>query len=557
MSKKCLLVLPMTVLATTVLVAQDSVTVNVNASERQGRFRPVWAWVGHDEPNYTYSEEGRELLKELSELSPYSVHDRAHFLLTTGDGTPALKWGSTNAYTLDAAGHPVYNWDIMDKIFDTYKATNTTPFVEIGFMPKALSPNPEPYEPHWPQRPYNTGWSYPPKDYKAWSDLIYLWVRHMVDRYGAQEVAKWEWEVWNEPDGGYWHGTVDDYCKLYDYTADAVKRALPGAHVGGPAVTDPGGERAANFLHSFLDHCANGKNYVTGKPGAPLDFISFHAKGRASLLDGHVELNIGNHLRDIDRGFAIIEGFPTLRALPVVLSESDPEGCAACDATSHPQNGYRLGSQYASYGADLLSGTLALAQRHHINLEGAITWAFTFPGEPIFAGFRAFTTHDIDLPLLNLYRMLGLMEGERVAASSTGALNLDDVLQSSVRTEPNVNVLATRGERTANVLVWNYHDDLLPAPEAEVDLTVQGVPKEAARVLVEHFRVGQDHSNSHTAWQAMGSPQNPSPEQYEHLKAAGQLQLLESPQWVPVEGSAIHLTFTEPRQGLSLLHITW
>jgi xylan 1,4-beta-xylosidase len=309
MLKKCLLVLPMMVLATTALAAQESVSIKVNASERQGPFRPVWAWVGHDEPNNTYSEQGRYLLKGLSKLSPYSVHDRTHFLLTTGDGTPALKWGSTNAYTLDAAGHPVYYWDIMDKIFDTYKATHTTPFVEIGFMPKALSPSPEPYEPHWPQRPYNTGWSYPPQDYKAWSDLIYHWLRHMVDRYGGQEVAKWEWEVWNEPDIFYWHGTVDDYCRLYDYTADAVKRALPGAHVGGPAVTGPESERAASFLHSFLDHCANGKNYVTGKPGAPLDFISFHAKGRASFLDGHVELDIGNNLKDINRGFAIIESF--------------------------------------------------------------------------------------------------------------------------------------------------------------------------------------------------------------------------------------------------------
>ena len=557
MLKKCLLVLAMTALAAAALAAQDSVSVKVNASERQGPFRPVWAWVGHDEPNNTYSEQGRYLLKELSELSPNSVHDRTHFLLTTGDGAPALKWGSTNAYTLDASGHPVYNWDIMDTIFDAYKATNITPFVEIGFMPKALSTHPEPYEPHWPQRPYDTGWSYPPKDYKAWSDLIYHWVRHMVDRYGTREVSKWEWEVWNEPDIFYWHGTVDDYCKLYDYTADAVKRALPGARVGGPATTGPGSERAANFLRAFLEHCVNGENYATGKPGAPLDFISFHAKGRTSFPDGHVEMDIGKHLRDIDRGFAIMESFPTLRALPVVLSESDPEGCAACDATSHPENGYRLGPQYASYGADLLNGTLALARRHRINLQGAITWAFTFPGQRIFAGLRALTTHDVDLPLLNLYRMLGLMEGERVAASSTGALNLDDILQSSVRARPDVNALATRGDRTVNVLVWNYHDDLLPATEAKVNLTVQGVPKEAARVLVEHFRVDQDHSNSHAAWQAMGSPQNPSPAQYKRLKEAGQLHLLESPQWVPVEGGAIHLTFIEPRQGLSLLRLTW
>ena len=83
----------------------------------------MWAWVGHDEPNYTYSEEGRNLLAKLAQLSPYRVHDRTHNLLTSGDGTPALKWGSTNAFTRDASGRPVYNWTIIDKIFDTYKAT--------------------------------------------------------------------------------------------------------------------------------------------------------------------------------------------------------------------------------------------------------------------------------------------------------------------------------------------------------------------------------------------------------------------------------------------------
>jgi xylan 1,4-beta-xylosidase len=462
-----------------------------------------------------------------------------------------------HAYTLDASGNPTYQWEIMDRIFDAYKATGTTPFIEIGFMPEALSSHPEPYEPHWPRQPYETGWSYPPKDYKAWADLVYHWVRHMVDRYGAEEVLKWEWEVWNEPDIGYWHATLNDYCRLYDYTVDAVKRALPEAHVGGPAVTGPGGHRAADFLRSFLDHCANGTNYVTGKKGAPLDFISFHAKGRTSFIDGHVELNIGTHLRDIERGFNIIESFPTLRALPVVLSESDPEGCAACDATTHPENGYRLSSQYASYEADLLSGTLVLAQSHQINLEGATTWAFTFPGEPIFAGLRSFTTHDVELPLLNLYRVLGLMAGERVEAESTGALSLDEVLQSSVRTKPDVNVMAVRGERRLSVLVWNYHDDLFPSPAAQINLTVKGLPRGVDRLLVEHFRVDQDHSNAYTSWEAMGSPENPSPAQYEHLRAAGQLHLLESPQWVPIRGNAIQLNFTEPRQGVSLLNITW
>ncbi len=391
------------------LRAQQAVTIRVNVAEVQGAFKPVWAYFGHDEPNYTYSPEGRELLSELASLCPYPVHDRAHNLLTTGNGAPALKWGSTNAFTLNVSGQPVYDWTILDKIFDTYRELGMMPFVEIGFMPEALSTHPEPYQHHYPNGPLFTGWSYPPKNYPQWAELIYRWVRHSVERYGRKEVERWNWEVWNEPNIGYWHGTLEEYCKLYDYTADAVKRALPSARVGGPATTGPASPRAAAFLQGFLKHCVSGTNSVTGKTGAPIDFISFHAKGRTRIADGHVQMDIGQNLRDIDRGFAIVASFPKLRKLPVIISESDPEGCAACAAITHPQNGYRNTSQYASYEAELLHGTLALAERYQINLQGAVTWAFTFPGQPYFAGFRSLATHGIDKPLMNFFRMLGLL----------------------------------------------------------------------------------------------------------------------------------------------------
>ena len=538
------------------LAAQQTVTITVDASKSLGRFEPVWAWVGHDEPNYTYSEEGLHLLTELSQLSSYPVHDRTHNLLTTGDGTPALKGGSTNAFTRDASGKPVYNWAIIDRIFDTYKATGITPFVEIGFMPEALSIHPEPYQHHWP-KDFDTGWAYPPKNYDEWSDLVYQWVRHMVDRYGAPEVARWEWEVWNEPDIMYWHGSVEEYLKLYDYTVAAVRRAIPNARVGGPATTGPANPKAADFLSAFLEHCANGHNYTTGKKGARLDFISFHAKGKAKFVDGHVELSLGTQLRDIDQGFAIIEKFPSLRHLPVVLSESDPEPCAACDAASHPQNEYRLNSQYATYEADLLNGTAALAERHHINLEGSISWAFTFPGQPIFAGLRAFTTNDIDLPLLNAFRMFGQMNGNRVIVESDGALDLDHILQVSTESGSDVSAIATYDGHRLNVLVWNYHDNAGDSGAAEVRLIVKGLPKDIPKMLLEHWRVDRDRSNAYTAWQGMGSPQNPSPAQYEQLKAAGQLQLLESPQWVPSNEGTIEIRFAEPAEGLSLLDLSW
>src|SRR5471030_1123523 len=146
------------------------VTISVRADQSTGTYRPLWNWFGYDEPNYTYSKHGKQLLKKLAELSPEAPRVRTHNLLTTGDGTPALKWGSTNAYTEDASGAPHYDWTIVDRIFDTLVERKMAPLVEIGFMPKALSTRPEPYQHAFPQGSLWTGWAYPPRDSAKWGE---------------------------------------------------------------------------------------------------------------------------------------------------------------------------------------------------------------------------------------------------------------------------------------------------------------------------------------------------------------------------------------------------
>src|SRR5688572_20287989 len=150
----------------------EAVQIEVNLKKKQGRMTPIYAWFGYDEPNYTYMQHGRKLLSEIAELSPVPVYVRTHNLLTTGDGKPALKWGSTNAYTEDEKGKPIYDWTIIDRIFDTYTERGMKPLVEIGFMPQALSAKPQPYRHEWqPGKHYTnifTGWAYPPNDYEKW-----------------------------------------------------------------------------------------------------------------------------------------------------------------------------------------------------------------------------------------------------------------------------------------------------------------------------------------------------------------------------------------------------
>ena len=529
------------------------VTIRVDLAQGLGPLRPVWRFFGADEPNYATMPQGSKLLAELGALEPGAVYFRTHNLLTSGDGTPAFKWGSTNAYTEDSAGRPVYDWTIVDRIFDTLRARGVRPYVEIGFMPEALSIRPEPYRHHWQPGPDSgelfTGWAYPPKDYARWGELVYEWVRHCVERYGRAEVETWYWETWNEANIGYWQGTRDEFLKLHDYAIDAVRRALPTARVGGPdmAGSDP------DFLRAFLTHGLHGFNHATGRRGTPLDFVAFHAKGSPILFEGHVRMGISNQLRTIDSGFATVASFPELKKVPVVIGESDPEGCAACQG---PQLAYRNGTMYSSYTAATLARTQDLADRHGVDLEGALTWAFEFENQPFFAGFRALATNGLDLPVLNVFRMFSRMGGHRIAVRSTAAAPLDAVLRDGVRGEPEVSALASLdGDRLA-ILVWHYHDDDVPGPEAAVTLDLSGLPR-LERLRLVHYRIDDRHSNSYSAWKRMGSPAAPSAAQYAQLEAAGRLATLDPPTEIAVARGAATLSFVLPRQAVSLLVLTW
>lgn len=539
------------------LAAQVNVQIRVRADSTEGPFRPIHNWFGYDEPNYTYMKHGRKLLAELSASSPAPVYIRAHNLFTSGDGQPALKWGSTNVYTEDPSGRPVYDWTILDRILDTYRETKTRPMFEIGFMPEALSVKPQPYRHTWPKGGITAGWSYPPRDYRKWENLVYEVLRHSVERYGKANVETWYWEVWNEPDIGYWKGTPEEYYKLYDFAAAGVKRALPSAKFGGPGTTGPASPRAAEFLRGFLDHCARGDNHATGQRGAPLDYISFHAKGRPRVVEGRVQMGISKHLEDVAKGLEIVSSFPQFRKLPIILSESDPEGCAACSARVYPQNAYRNGTLYPCYTAAVLNGIVQLADRYRSNIEGVLTWAFEFEDQPYFDGFRTLATNGIAKPVLNVFRMLGLMGGNRVSVTSTGSAGIDQLLRAGVKDNPEVSALATRSGNTVSVLVWHYHDDDVPGPDAAIDLTVEGVSPAVQRALVRHYRIDEQHSNAYAAWKRMSSPQELSPELRARLEAAGQLQLLASPEWVWNDSGKVRLQFTLPRRGVSLLQLTW
>jgi xylan 1,4-beta-xylosidase len=545
------LLLPLVCLCALAASAQDSVTIRVNAAHASGVFAPMTNYFGYDEPNFTYTKDGRKLIGELAALSRSPVYVRTHFMLASGNGQPSLKFGSTNAYTEDASGKPVYDWTIVDRILGTYLEAGARPFVEIGFMPEALSSKPQPYQVEWVpgarNAGYSAGWSYPPKDFKKWGELIRKWMEHIAEKYGAEAASTWYFEVWNEPDISYWHGTPEQYDHLYDVTAAAVKEVLPRARVGGPASTGPSGQRAGEFLRQFLAHCE--------QTGAPLDFITFHAKGRPQVVDGHVRMGIAKNTEDVDRGFQIVVSFPKFRSLPIVLSESDPEGCAACSARVYPQNAYRNGPLYASYEALMMKNIRDLAQTRGANIAGMLTWAFEFENQPYFDGLRTLATNGIDKPVLNVFRMAGMMDGDRLAVDSSARLPPERIEAEGVRSSADIDALAARGRDHVSVLVWNYHDDDTAGPAANVNLELADIPGGDRKVLVHQYAIDEKNSNAWTVWKKMGAPQQPTPEQYTELETAGQLQEALSPQWKTVRRGALNLTLRLPRQGVYLVRL--
>ncbi len=536
----------------------ETVSIHVDLAREKGPIKPFWAWFGYDEPNYTYMKDGKKLLSEIAALSPVPVYVRAHNLMNTGDGTPGLKWGSTNMYTEDKDGNPVYNWTIIDKIFDTYIERKMKPLAQIGFMPEALSSNPTPYKHDWaPGKEYKTiitGWAYPPNDYKKWAEVIYQWVKHSVIRYGKTEVESWYWELWNEPNGDYLMAPdrVAEYCKMYDYASDAVKRALPTARMGGPH-THGGGAR---FVRTFIEHCLRGTNSATGKIGAPLDFVGFHAKGSPKVVNGVVRMSMSSQLRNINDNFEVIASFPETKNLPVIIGESDPEGCAACGMATNPENAYRNGTMYSSYSAASIARIYDLADFYGVNLIGAVNWSFEFENQPWFAGFRDLATNGVDKPVLNVFRMLGMMTGTRLEVGGDLAYNFKSIRDSGVRgIRTDINALASKDNNTITVLVWNYHDDDVQDAGSPVDLKIKGIPSEKA--VLTHYRIDSSHSNSYEVWKKMGSPQNPTVDQITTLEKSGQLEQLRAPEKVKIRNGEAFIKMQLPRQAVSMVKLTY
>jgi len=301
-------------------------------------------------------------------------------------------------------------------------------------------------------------------------------------------------------------------------------------------------------MQNFMKHVVEGTNYATGRRGTPTDFLAFHAKGSPSFVDGHVRLGMSPQLRDIDRGFAMIAAVPELKDKPIVIGESDPDGCAACQGR---QFGYRNTTMYSSYTAAVFARKRDLAARHGVNLDAALTWAFEFEDQPFFAGQRVLANNGIDLPVLNVFRMFSRMSGRRIEARSSEEISVDEIIKNGVRVKPDVAALASIDGNKLCVLAWHYHDDDVTGPAAAVETTISHLPFANGEGRLTEYRIDRTHSNAFTVWQGMGSPTAPNASQYAQLVKAGQLAA-EPPVPVSIKDGVASIRYTLPRQGVYL-----
>lgn len=389
----------------------------------------------------------------------------------------AILHDELGVYNEDEHGNPVYNFSYVDQIYDRLFAAGVRPLVEISFMPKKLAFNPDALHPFW----YKQNVS-PPKSMERWDDLITAFGKHLVERYGAEEVAQWYFEVWNEPNIDFWGGVPRDesYYDLYAHTARALKSVSPSLRVGGPATA------AAAWIPEFLEYAS--KHHV------PVDFVSSHGYDDEPTL----------RLLGVDKDATMPEEDHTCAAVAKVRGQID------ASPTPHLP---LLWTEWNVPGANELRDTpyvgpaLAEAIRTcdgHVDMLAFWTLSDVFeeggPAQRPFLGqFGLRAMYGLNKPSFYDFALLHKLGTERLA-------------------NPAENALITKlPDGSLSIAVWNPVRNEKSGPPTSVTLELSGVAKNAP---VSLERVDEDHGNVLKSYKAMGSPQYPKPAQIAEMNRA-------------------------------------
>jgi xylan 1,4-beta-xylosidase len=385
-------------------------------------------------------------------------------------------------YDEDKQGKPIYNFSYVDQIYDGLLSNSVKPYVELSFMPYKLAARPDVY-PFW-YRP-NVA---PPKDYAKWNDLVTQFIRHLVERYGIEEVATWYFEVWNEPNLDFWTSTPkqESYFELYDHTARAIKSVSPQLRVGGPATAQ------AAWIPAMIQHAAQ-KN-------VPLDFVSSHIYGNDKASD------IFRGSEKIPRDQMVCRATKMMQEqikasprpdLPLIVSQFSATGDNDVAVTD------------SIYMAPWLAATVSQCDGL---VEMMSYWTFSdvfeeqgIVKQPFYGGFGLIAAGGIPKPSFYALQVLHRLGDKRLENS-------------------NPNVLVTKtSEGRLTVAVWNIAEPGATGAAGAaktVKLGFKGV-KPDARLSVS--RVDEDHGNTLALYEKMGKPRYPTQDQIRDLRENSRL----------------------------------
>ena len=411
-------------------------------------------------------------------------------------------------YDEDSSGKPVYNFSYIDQIYDGLLENHVRPFIELSFMPKKLTADPNALHPFWYKQ--NVA---PPKDWGKWDQLIEAFTRHLVERYGENEVAQWYFEVWNEPNIDFWAGNPKEatYYELYDHTARAIKHVSQRLRVGGPSTAQ------AAWADRFLAHCK--------EQDVPVDFVSSHVYGNDKSEDV-----FGTH-EQISRNEMVCRAVKKVHEqiaasaypkIPLIWTEYN------ADYSNQPQ------VTDSAYMGPFLANTL----RECDGLTEMMSyWTFSDVFEeqgvvkkPFYGGFGILAERGIPKPAFHAFALLHRLGETRLDVGSNSAL------------------VTRRKDGSLALAVWNlFLPDERGAPKT-VTLHFKNLSQvRAARVTI----VDRDHGSPLPAYEQMGSPAFPTREQIETLrKATGP----PAPESRPIENASLKLKL-QP-QALALIEIT-
>ena len=408
-------------------------------------------------------------------------------------------------YDEDAQGRPIYNFSYVDQVYDGLLANGVKPFVELSFMPYKLASKPALHA-FWYKQ--NVA---PPKDWGKWDDLITAFTRHLVNRYGVNEVATWYFEVWNEPNIDFWVGDPKQptYWDLYDHTARDVKSVNARLRVGGPSTAQ------AAWVDALIRHAADNK--------VPLDFVSTHVYGNDKAEDVFGAHEVIPRDKMVCRAVGKVHDqikASAMPKLPLIWSEFNASYKNEPEVTDSVYMGPWL--------ADTIRQCDGL-----VDIMSYWTFSDVFEEQgivrtPFYGGFGLIAAGDILKPSFEAFKLLHKLGNTRLDLTSDSAL-------------------ATRQDDGSLVVaVWNY-----AAPEetgAPRSVTLHFSHVNAQQVQI--WRVDADHGDPHAAYAAMGSPIYPTREQVSQLRAAAQNNGLEIRDF---RGSDLQLTI--PAKGLVVLQL--